>query len=129
MGLPPYVNDQGLTEYLEDLGCSIDSATVILDKATGQSKRFGFAKFVSVEHARSFVEPNFANCLWRDKPGTPDMGFNGSKLKVCLVSRVLECPYSFQIDYSQTDKLSRDVDSRGNPRASRPSSSFFDPLQ
>jgi RNA recognition motif-containing protein len=66
LGLPAHVDDGALRIFLESMGASIDSTTIIMDKVTGQSKRFGFAKFGSVEHARSFVEPNFPFIQWRD---------------------------------------------------------------
>lgn len=49
------------------MGASIDHTTVILDRETGLSKRYGFAKFSSVEHARSFVEPNWPAITWRER--------------------------------------------------------------
>lgn len=62
------------------MGASIDSTTVIVDRSTGLSKRYGFAKFSSVEHARAFVEPNFPAVSWRDRgrPGPDD----GIKIKI-----------------------------------------------
>ncbi|GEM09998.1 RNA-directed RNA polymerase 2 [Rhodotorula toruloides] len=69
LGLPAHVTDTHLRNFLEDMGASIDSTTVILDRATGLSKRFGFAKFSSVEHARAFVDPNFPSIPWRERGG------------------------------------------------------------
>ena len=62
------------------MGASIDSTTVIKDRATGLSKRFGFAKFSSVEHARAFVEPNFPVVTWRDRSGSG--ADDGIKVKI-----------------------------------------------
>jgi hypothetical protein len=53
-----------------------------MDKETGLSKRFGFARFASVEHARAFVEPNFPNIMWSDPPGVFSAGYDGTRLKV-----------------------------------------------
>lgn len=80
LGLPERVNDVSLRNFLEDMGASIDSTTVIMDRQTGISKRFGFAKFSSVEHARSFVEPNFPSIPWRERAGPgPD---DGMRIKI-----------------------------------------------
>ncbi|BGP16678.1 hypothetical protein JCM10213v2_004680 [Rhodosporidiobolus nylandii] len=80
LGLPAHVNDTLLRQFLEDMGASIDSTTVIMDRQTGLSKRFGFAKFSSVEHARSFIEPNFPSIPWRERGGPgPD---DGMRIKV-----------------------------------------------
>jgi len=73
LGLPPLAQDLHLRHFLEDLGASIDSTTVIIDRATGLSKRYGFAKFASVEHARAFVEPNFPSVVWKER-GKQGMG-------------------------------------------------------
>jgi RNA-binding protein 5/10 len=62
------------------MGASIDSTTVIIDRATGLSKRYGFAKFFSVEHARAFVEPNFPVVTWKERGG-PSMD-DGLKIKI-----------------------------------------------
>ncbi|KAK4705775.1 hypothetical protein P7C70_g438, partial [Phenoliferia sp. Uapishka_3] len=80
LGLPATADDLALRNFLEDMGASIDSTTVIKDRATGLSKRYGFAKFSSVEHARAFVEPNFPVVTWRDRgrPGPDD----GIKIKI-----------------------------------------------
>ncbi|GAA5902601.1 hypothetical protein JCM6882_009329 [Rhodosporidiobolus microsporus] len=75
LGLPAHVTDVHLRQFLEDMGASIDSTTVIMDRATGISKRFGFAKFSSVEHARAFIEPNFPSIPWKERHGPgPDDG-------------------------------------------------------
>ncbi|POY75100.1 hypothetical protein BMF94_1730 [Rhodotorula taiwanensis] len=80
LGLPAHVTDVLLRNFLEDMGASIDSTTVIMDRQTGLSKRFGFAKFSSVEHARSFIEPNFPSIPWRERNGPgPD---DGMRIKV-----------------------------------------------
>lgn len=75
-----HVTDSLLREFLEDMGASIDSTTVIMDRATGLSKRYGFAKFSSVEHARAFVEPNFPSVPWKDRHAAgPD---DGMRIKI-----------------------------------------------
>lgn len=75
LGFPPHVTDVTLRHFLEDMGASIDSTTVIIDRATGISKRYGFAKFSSVEHARAFVEPNFPTVRWKERVGvSPEDG-------------------------------------------------------
>lgn len=51
-----------------------------MDRATGLSKCYGFAKFSSVEHARAFVEPNFPSIPWKERgvPGPHD----GMRIKI-----------------------------------------------
>lgn len=62
------------------MGASIDGTTVIMDRSTGLSKCYGFAKFSSVEHARAFVEPNFPSIPWKERggPGVHD----GLRIKI-----------------------------------------------
>jgi len=62
------------------MGASVDSTTVIIDRATGLSKCYGFAKFSSVEHARAFVDPNFPSIPWKERgvPGAHD----GLRIKI-----------------------------------------------
>ncbi|GAA5967740.1 hypothetical protein JCM11641_005751 [Rhodosporidiobolus odoratus] len=80
LGLPPHVADVQLRQFLEDMGASIDSTTVIMDRATGLSKRYGFASFSSVEHARAFIEPNFPSIPWKTRNGPgPD---DGMRIKI-----------------------------------------------
>ncbi|GAA5865778.1 hypothetical protein JCM8547_002774 [Rhodosporidiobolus lusitaniae] len=80
LNLPEHVNDTLLRYFLEDMGASIDSTTVIMDRQMNISKRFGFAKFSSVEHARAFIEPNFPSIPWRERggPGPAD----GTRIKI-----------------------------------------------
>ncbi|KAM0752948.1 hypothetical protein T439DRAFT_378702 [Meredithblackwellia eburnea MCA 4105] len=80
LGLPHTVDDSTLRAFLEEMGASVDSTTVIFDRTSGESKRYGFAKFSSVEHARAFVEPNFPVVTWRirSRPGPDD----GMKIKI-----------------------------------------------
>jgi hypothetical protein len=89
LGIPQNADDPMVRNFLEDMGCQIDTITIIFDKETGVSKRFAFARFVSVEHARSFVEPNFPSVVWHDRTGRGDPADNGLRVK---------------IDYSQTDR-------------------------
>lgn len=80
LGLPAHVQDVHLRNFLEDMGASIDGTTVIMDRSTGLSKCYGFAKFSSVEHARAFVEPNFPSIPWKERggPGVHD----GLRIKI-----------------------------------------------
>ncbi|GAA5999860.1 hypothetical protein JCM10207_005943 [Rhodosporidiobolus poonsookiae] len=80
LGLPAHVTEVHLRHFLEDMGASIESTTVIIDRATGISKRFGFAKFSSVEHARAFIDPNFPSIPWKERGGPgPD---DGMRIKI-----------------------------------------------
>jgi RNA recognition motif-containing protein len=80
LGLPVYVDDAMLRDFLEGMGASIDSTTVIMDRKTGESRRYGFAKFSSVEHARAFVEPNFPTIPWKSRRGPSEE--DGLKIKI-----------------------------------------------
>lgn len=80
LGLPVHVDDAMLRDFLESMGASIDSTTVIMDRSTGQSKRYGFAKFSSVEHARAFVEPNFPSIPWKERHGASED--DGLRIKI-----------------------------------------------
>lgn len=82
LGLPSHVDDIILRNFLEDMGASIDNTTVIMDRITGISKRYGFAKFSSVEHARSFVEPNWPAVTWRERGGTTSINRADEGLKI-----------------------------------------------
>ena len=64
LGLPAHVDADSLQSTLESLGAKLDSATVMKDRHTGLSRRFGFARFASAEHARAFVEPNYPAFEW-----------------------------------------------------------------
>lgn len=91
MGLPAHTDESNLRAFLEDMGCSIDGCTIIYDRETGQSKRYGFARFISVEHARAFVDPHFPIITWKEPRGSR-YGDSGDGLKI-------------KIDYSQKEKL------------------------
>ncbi|SCV72033.1 BQ2448_4727 [Microbotryum intermedium] len=68
LGLPPHAKDEDLLHWIQAMTTSVESANVIFDRATGQSRRYGFGKFASVEHARSVVEPNFQRGIpWTDR--------------------------------------------------------------
>lgn len=91
MGLPIHTDDTNLRSFLEEMGCAIDGCTIIYDRSTGQSKRYGFARFISVEHARAFVEPHYPIITWKEPRGSR-YGDSGDGLKV-------------KIDYSQKEKI------------------------
>ncbi|GAA6039432.1 hypothetical protein JCM8097_009543 [Rhodosporidiobolus ruineniae] len=80
LGLPEHVRDVHLQSFLVSMGASIESVTVIMDRTTNTSKRFGFAKFSSVEHARAFIDPNFPSIPWRE-PGGPSKD-DGMRIKI-----------------------------------------------
>ncbi|GAA5843611.1 hypothetical protein JCM9279_000807 [Rhodotorula babjevae] len=80
LGLPPHAVDIHLRQFLENMGASVDSTTVIMDRVLGASKGFGFAKFSSVEHARAFVEPNFPSIPWREPSGPAQ--YDGMRVKI-----------------------------------------------
>jgi RNA-binding protein 5/10 len=115
VGLPPHVTEEILRIFLEDMGAHIDTTTIILDKETGLSKRFGFAKFASQEHARAFVEPNFPTIAWKDPPGSVSTGFDGVRLKVDPFELASTRFHVFaKIDFSQTEKALPRSDNRAS---------------
>ncbi|PLW17265.1 hypothetical protein PCANC_11638 [Puccinia coronata f. sp. avenae] len=98
MGLPIHTDEANLRAFLEECGASVDSVTIIYDRITGQSKRYGFARFVSVDHARAFVEPAFPMVTWKEPTGSRfDRSGDGLKVK---------------IDYSQKEKVPFEVRQR-----------------
>lgn len=58
IGLPAACGDDDLRSFIEDFKTDpndpspVENATVVLDKMTGQSKRFGFVRFITLEHSR-----------------------------------------------------------------------------
>ncbi|KAA1121129.1 hypothetical protein PGTUg99_016329 [Puccinia graminis f. sp. tritici] len=105
MGLPIHTDEANLRAFLEESGASVDSVTIIYDRITGQSKRYGFARFLSVEHARAFVEPAFPMVVWKEPSGSRfDRSGDGLKVK---------------IDYSQKEKVPFEVRQRERELAPR----------
>lgn len=89
LGLPPSADEDMFRAWLESFGASVDTTTIIRDRQTGSSKRFGFARFSSVEHARSFLEPNFPYVSWDSRSCGGDPADDGLRVR---------------IDYSSQDK-------------------------
>ncbi|MFI5241277.1 MAG: RNA recognition motif domain-containing protein [Microgenomates group bacterium] len=54
-GLPFSINDQSLAEIFSKFG-TVESASVIIDRMTGQSKGFGFVEMSSVEEAQAAIK-------------------------------------------------------------------------
>lgn len=52
--LPRDINDAKLRELVEPFG-KADSASVILDRDSGQSKGFGFVEFTSADEAKAAI--------------------------------------------------------------------------
>jgi cold-inducible RNA-binding protein len=61
--LPYQMTDQNLADLFEQYG-QVLSATVILDRATGRSKGFGFVELSNEEEARSAMSA-LNNSLWQ----------------------------------------------------------------
>ncbi|KAH9459470.1 hypothetical protein Pst134EA_019623 [Puccinia striiformis f. sp. tritici] len=120
MGLPIHTDESNLRAFLEECcgGTAVDSVTIIYDRITGQSKRYGFARFLSVDHARSFVEPNFPMITWKEPTGSRSLDRSGDGLKV-------------KIDYSQKEKVPFEVRQREReslPSRSTPATPFINDL-
>ena len=54
-GLPYATNDDALRDAFAQAG-SVESAAVIMDRATGRSKGFGFVEFSTEEEAKAAIE-------------------------------------------------------------------------
>lgn len=58
IGLPQACGDEDLKSFIDDFKTNandpspVENATIVLDKMTGQSKRFGFVRFITLEHSR-----------------------------------------------------------------------------
>ncbi|KAG5438924.1 hypothetical protein PCANB_002254 [Pneumocystis canis] len=58
-GLDPYVVETDLQQVIEELGGQIENVVLIRHRETRESRCFAFAKFISVEHARQFIDAHF----------------------------------------------------------------------
>ena len=54
-GIPYKSTDDGLRAYFSQAG-NVESATIIMDRATGRSKGFGFVEMSSEEEAQKAIE-------------------------------------------------------------------------
>ena len=54
-GLPFSINDQSLAELFAEFG-KVESANVIIDRMTGQSKGFGFVEMSTAEEAQAAIK-------------------------------------------------------------------------
>ena len=58
IGIPQMCTDEDLKSFIDEFKANpsdpspVENATIVMDKVTGMSKRFGFARFISLEHAR-----------------------------------------------------------------------------
>ncbi|KAH9811955.1 hypothetical protein DFH28DRAFT_1084511 [Melampsora americana] len=102
MGLPIHTDEATLRTFLEQYGAEVDTVTIIYDRNTGLSKRYGFARFATVDDARSFVEPSFPLVTWKEPEGSPyDRSGDGLQIK---------------IDYSQKEKIPYEIRHRERDR-------------
>lgn len=58
-GLEPHVVESDLQRVIEGLGGQIENVILIRNRETRESRCFAFAKFISVEHARQFIDANY----------------------------------------------------------------------
>ncbi|PKK71434.1 hypothetical protein RhiirC2_865607 [Rhizophagus irregularis] len=65
-GLPLAATENDIQQTLDNLHASIENIRLIRDRRTGDSRRFAFVKFTSVEHARQFVEANHPFIMMED---------------------------------------------------------------
>lgn len=58
IGLPQMATEDDVRSFIDEFKAhpddpsAVENATIVIDKQTGQSKRFGFVRFISLEHAR-----------------------------------------------------------------------------
>ncbi|CAD6566606.1 MAG: hypothetical protein CYPHOPRED_000946 [Cyphobasidiales sp. Tagirdzhanova-0007] len=75
IGIPPQASEEDVKTFVEDFRVNpsdpspVENITIVRDKQTGASKRFGFVRFITLEHARAFVEANFDHVYWRSREG------------------------------------------------------------
>ncbi|CAI2170167.1 18789_t:CDS:10 [Funneliformis geosporum] len=65
-GLPLAATENDIQHTLDNLHASIENIRLIRDRRTGDSRRFAFVKFTSVEHARQFIEANHPFIMMED---------------------------------------------------------------
>ncbi|RIA90804.1 hypothetical protein C1645_768925 [Glomus cerebriforme] len=65
-GLPLAATENDIQQTLDNLHASIENIRLIRDRRTGDSRRFAFVKFTSVEHARQFIEANHPFIMMED---------------------------------------------------------------
>ncbi|KTW30316.1 hypothetical protein T552_00789 [Pneumocystis carinii B80] len=58
-GLEPHMNEIDIQRAIEGQGGEIESVILIRNRETRESRCFAFAKFISVEHSRRFIEGNY----------------------------------------------------------------------
>ncbi|KAJ3334199.1 hypothetical protein HDU76_006571 [Blyttiomyces sp. JEL0837] len=61
--LPSAVTEEVLQQELDKLQACVDSVRIIKDRKTGMSRGFAFVKFISIEHARWFMEANYPQIM------------------------------------------------------------------
>ena len=58
IGIPPQASEEDVKLFIEDFRVNasdpspVENITIVRDKQTGSSKRFGFVRFITLEHAR-----------------------------------------------------------------------------
>ncbi|KAJ3143087.1 hypothetical protein HK100_011386 [Physocladia obscura] len=55
-GLSPSSTDASVLAELEQVGAAVETVRVVRDRGSGLAKGFAFVKFISIEHARRFME-------------------------------------------------------------------------
>ncbi|KAG0149793.1 hypothetical protein CROQUDRAFT_653065 [Cronartium quercuum f. sp. fusiforme G11] len=112
MGLPIHTDEANLRAFLEEGGAIPDTVTIIYDRNTGISKRYGFARFATIDDARAFVEPSFPLIVWKEPIGSRfDNSGDGLKIK---------------IDYSQREKIPFEARNRERDSIARRSPPIID---
>lgn len=58
IGIPPMCDGDDVRSFIDEFKPNpsdpspVEDVTIVMDKQTGQSKRFGFVRFITLEHAR-----------------------------------------------------------------------------
>ncbi|GMK54548.1 hypothetical protein CspeluHIS016_0111340 [Cutaneotrichosporon spelunceum] len=87
LGLDLELNEKELEGYLRvEHGCTVESCKIVRERASGQSKGFGFAQFATLEQAKRFMEDNYPHVMMpalfgHSEPRRVKIDFAGSRLE------------------------------------------------
>ncbi|KLT41040.1 hypothetical protein CC85DRAFT_329392 [Cutaneotrichosporon oleaginosum] len=86
LGLDPELTEKELEGYLRvEHGYDVESSKIVRERATGQSKGFGFAQFSTLEQSTRFMKDNFPHVTMpalfaHSEPRRVKIDFAGSRL-------------------------------------------------
>ncbi|KAK9893355.1 hypothetical protein P389DRAFT_198925 [Cystobasidium minutum MCA 4210] len=91
IGIPPMCDGDDVRAFIDEFKpdpsdpSPVEDVTIVMDKQTGMSKRFGFVRFITLEHARAFVEANYDHVFWKSR-GSHDIVEDGVKIRIDYAS-------------------------------------------